>query len=145
MTLSRGERDEKYFVCFESLQWLLETETKCWIRSNSRRRKEKWWKMIGRERKNQEPKKGEPMIGTIFVNLQFQVVIKRRFRMNSWISCNYHRIQSSSIWIFLFLRYGDESSADDKDDEVKEPDHRNESLQSLVENTRFSIISQLHC
>ena len=35
------------------------------------------------------------------------------------------------------LRYGDESSADDKDDEVKEPDHRDESLQSLVENTRF--------
>ena len=41
------------------------------------------------------------------------------------------------------LRYGDESSADDKDDEVKEPDHRDESLQSLVENTRFFIISQL--
>ena len=39
----------------------------------------------------------------------------------------------------MFLRYGDDSSADDKDEEVKEPDHKTDSLQSLVENTRFSL------
>ena len=41
----------------------------------------------------------------------------------------------------MFLRYGDDSSADDKDEEVKEPDHKTDSLQSLVENTRFSLTS----
>ena len=45
---------------------------------------------------------------------------------------------------FLFLRYGDESSADDKEEEVKEPDHGNESLQSLVNSTRFSFICSMY-
>ena len=49
-------------------------------------------------------------------------------------------MHNSSLNI-IFKRYGDDSSADDKDEEVKEPDHKKDSLQSLVENTRFSLKS----
>ena len=47
--------------------------------------------------------------------------------------------QHSSSLNITFKRYGDDSSADDKDEEVKEPDHKKDSLQSLVENTRFCL------
>ena len=60
-----------------------------------------------------------------------------------WISCKY-TILENYLNRKMILRYGDDSSADDKDEEVKEPDHKKDSLQSLVENTRFSFTSLNH-
>ena len=61
-----------------------------------------------------------------------------------WNSCKLY-LNRYLTFELLFLRYGDESSADDKEEEVKEPDHGNESLQSLVYSTRFSFICSISC